>query len=266
MFGLTQALGIVVAGRYLFNSVGSSGALPEVAFKFTVTDGAFSALVIALFVWAILNKHRASRIIFKLFFWLVIIGGAQIVFSVFLSPLSALLLTVLLVVLMVKVRSVLMQNFAVLLAMAGMGAVLGLSISPLIAVWALLILSFYDIIAVYVTKHMVKMAQGMAESGAIFGFIVPLKWSRFREHVKKIKPGKFMILGSGDITLPLVMAVSAISISMAHAWIVALFSMGGLFLTHLLFVNQTQRRPMAALPPIAMMAIVGYLVALLLPF
>lgn len=265
MFGLTQVLGIVVAGQYLFNSVSSSADFPKVAFKFTVTDWAFSMLAIALLVWAILNKHRASRIIFKIFFWLVIIGGAQIIFSVWFSPFLALLLTILLIILMIKARSVLIQNGAVLLAMAGMGVVLGLSISPLIAVLALLILSFYDIIAVYVTKHMVKMAQGMAESGAVFGFIIPFEFSGFREHIKKVKREKFMILGSGDITLPLVMAISAMSVSIRHAWLVALFSMGGLFITHLLFVNQSQRRPMAALPPIAMMAILGYLVALILP-
>ena len=266
LFGLTQVLGIVVAERYLFGLAGSSLRAPEVAFKFSGADWILSALVVALFVWAVLNKHRASRIIFKVFFWLVIIGGAQIIFSVWFPPLCALLMTIGLIVLMLKSRSVLIQNLAVLLAMAGMGVVLGLSISPLIAVWGLLILSFYDIIAVYVTKHMVKMAKGMAESGAVFGFIVPFEWSGFREHVKKAKREKFMILGSGDIALPLVMAVSAMSISVAHAWIVALFSMIGLFLTHLLFVNQSQRRPMAALPPIAMMAIVGYLVALILPF
>ena len=73
-----------------------------------------------------------------------------------------------------------------------------------------------------------------------------------------------MILGSGDIGLPLMFAASLVSTSLWAAVVVALFSVIGLFVTHVLFLNQQQRRPMAALPPIATMAIIGYLVALML--
>lgn len=265
LFGLTQILGIIAARRYLSVLGDSALAAPDISFKFTSTDFIFSALAISFFLWAILKRSQASRMVFKIFFWVVLIGGAQIVLSAWFSPLSSLLIIGLLMALMVKARSILVQNFLVLLAIAGVGLVLGLSITPLMAVWVLLIFSFYDIIAVYVTKHMVKMAQGMAEAGAVFGFIIPMEWSGFHEHVSKIKKEKMMILGSGDIALPLILATSLMRVSIAHSWVTTLFAMGGLFITHLLFVSQRQRRPMAALPPIAMMAIVGYLVALILP-
>ena len=70
-----------------------------------------------------------------------------------------------------------------------------------------------------------------------------------------------MILGSGDIGLPVVLASSVARYSLNAAIIVAVFSLAGLFFTHLIFVNQRERKPMAALPPIATMSIVGYLVA-----
>lgn len=266
LFGLTQVLGILIARRYLFGGETAALSSPEVSLHFSLTDFIFTTALIALFVWMMLRKNRATRVLFRVFFFLVILGGLQIVLNAFLSPVISLLLTVLLIAVMLSAHQVMIQNLLVLVAIAGVGLVIGLSITPLIAVSALLILSFYDILAVYVTKHMVKMAEGMVNAGAIFGFIIPLQFSGLKEKIEKVKPGdKFMILGSGDIALPLILAVSVLRASMAAAWMVAIFSVLGLFITHLLFVNQKQRRPMAALPPIAMMAIVGYLIALIMP-
>lgn len=260
---MTQVLGIVVTQRYLLGISTKVLSSPAVSFYFSIGDFILSAVLIALFVWTMLRRNKTTRVVFRIFFFLVILGGVQIILNAFFSPIFSLLLTVLLIAAMIAARQVMVQNTMILLAIAGVGLVIGLSVTPLIAVWALLILSFYDILAVYVTKHMVRMAEGMVDAGAIFGFIIPMQFSGWREKVKQVKPGdKFMILGSGDIALPLILAVSAARVSMMHAWVIALFSVIGLFITHLLFVNQKQRRPMAALPPIAMMAIVGYLVAI----
>lgn len=74
-----------------------------------------------------------------------------------------------------------------------------------------------------------------------------------------------MILGSGDIIMPLILASSVAGLhGLAGGLTVILFSMAGLFLTFWLFVSQRTRRPMAALPPIAVMAIIGYLASLIL--
>jgi presenilin-like A22 family membrane protease len=73
-----------------------------------------------------------------------------------------------------------------------------------------------------------------------------------------------MILGSGDVGLPLILATSLVGLYVSEAVIVAAFSLVGLFLTHMIFINQEVRRPMAALPPIATMAIIGYVVAVLI--
>jgi presenilin-like A22 family membrane protease len=263
LFGMTQLLGIVVAQRYLFGLTDSPLSSPAVSFQLSPLEIIFSAILAGFFIWAVIKRTRIGQLVFRLFFFLVIIGGTQIIFSAFFSPIFSLALTILLVTGMVWGRGIMLQNFAVMLAIAGIGLVLGLSLTPLMAVWALLILSFYDIFAVYVSKHMVKMAEGMVASGAIFGFIIPTKFSGFKEKIEHVKPGDhFMILGSGDIALPLVLAVAVLKISLAHALVVAIFSLIGLFVTHLLFVTQKQRRPMAALPPIAMMSIVGYLVSI----
>ena len=108
---------------------------------------------------------------------------------------------------------------------------------------------------------MVKLAEAMIQSRAIFGFVIPSSFKSFGERMTQVLPGEqFMILGSGDVILPLLLSASLVRASIYQSVIVALFSVLGLFLMHLIFANQKIRRPMAALPPIAMMSIIGYLI------
>ena len=152
--------------------------------------------------------------------------------------------------------------FLVLVVFSGTQVVLGTIIS---SPWNLAAaLSVYDIIAVYLTKHMVALARSMIEGGAVFGFLVPFEFKGFLYGKERAKTGigeNFLILGSGDIGLPLVFVASLAKVSLASAIITAAFSILGLFLTHLLFFNQIKRRAMAALPPIATVTIIGYLIS-----
>lgn len=79
-----------------------------------------------------------------------------------------------------------------------------------------------------------------------------------------IRSRAVMMLGSGDIGLPLVLATSAVSQSIAAAVIVAGASLIGITVMHWLFVHQERPAPMAALPPIAVSAVLGYLLAVLI--
>ena len=112
---------------------------------------------------------------------------------------------------------------------------------------------------------MVKMAEGMIKTKNIFGLIIPEKSGDFISPIDKAQPGQgFMILGSGDIIMPLILSSSVIISSFLSSLIIIGFSVAGMFLTHILFVNQNVRRPMAALPPIAAMSILGYLLTVFL--
>lgn len=266
LFGAAQALGLWVVYRFLTRPE-LSQLVPDASseFHFTLLDFFILAVFIFLFVLLSVKRGRTSRFFFRGFLWLIIFSGAQIVFSLFLRPFSALLASLAVVIAMTAIPRVWVLNLAVILGLAGIGAVLGLSLKPVIVVWILVVLSTYDILAVYFTGHMVKMAQNMIASRAIFGFIIPNKLSGFKEKISEVRPGEdFMILGSGDIALPLVLITSVARISFVQAFIVAAFSLLGLLATHLIFMNQTVRRPMAALPPIAALSIIGYLVASLI--
>ena len=140
----------------------------------------------------------------------------------------------------------------------------GLSLSIEAAIIILAILSCYDIISVYKIGHMVKMFKGVAKTGAIFSLILPEKFSGFKMKIKDVTPGEgFLYLGGGDLAFPAILMVSALSHSTTSSIAIAIGATFGLSVTHFLFVTQKSRKPMPALPPIALGSILGFLVSML---
>ena len=262
LFAATLAVGIFTAYRY--SLMPDAIQLPEL--KLSFWDALLVIVVLSFFVFAPKYK-RVAKFSFKFFLVFVVFAGTQIIAGAFVNPPMDLAAAVVAVLIFIFLRNVLVHNIGVILGIAGIASVLGLALSPKTALFLLVILSFYDILSVYVTRHMVAMARNMIESGAPFGFIIPSEGASFlksRQEAQAKIGEQFMILGSGDVGLPLILACSLVGLYISEAVIVGIFSLAGLFLTHLIFVNQEVRKPMAALPPIATMAIIGYLVSLLI--
>ena len=159
---------------------------PEI--KFDWGDAVFFA-VLALFFIFFSRYQRAVRFSFKLFLVLIVFSGTSMVASSVLGPLWDIWATFLVVAVFLLIKNVLVHNIGMILGIAGIGSLLGLAISPGTAVIIMIVLSLYDIIAVYATKHMIKMAKAMMESGAIFGFIIPSQMSGFFHTNRKLESG-----------------------------------------------------------------------------
>ncbi len=257
-FIAVQLLGIYV----VFKSMATPGDFrtETLTLKFSPLDISISVIFLILFILLLRHSGRASRLALKTFLGLAILSGCQIVLFSFFDPIIATLIAVTILILFLKLKYVIVHDLAIMAALAGIGAVIGLSLTPMVAAILIAIFSFYDILAVYKTGHMVVMAQGMIRAGAIFGLIIPTYGKDFFADTKDITPGdRFMVLGSGDIALPLALSGAVAKVSLPGALAVAVFATFGLFATHLIFTNQKERRPMAALPPIAAMTILGYL-------
>ena len=262
LFSLAQLIGIFVAlkSRTLIQG-------QNITIDFTAGEIIIFLILSIAFIYFLNRFSHKSRVFFRLVLGLVIFVGSQTVFSLFFGEvIVSTAVAVILAVSVLKVKIILLHNIGMILALAGIGAVLGLSLTPISVIFLLLVLSFYDIIAVYKTGHMVKLAEEMIRARAISGIVLPQKIKDWFENLEKVQPGgRFMILGSGDIVMPLILIASVISsYGLAEGLIVMLFSMFGLFLTYYLFITQKTRRPMAALPPIAVSSIIGYLVSVLI--
>ena len=261
LFWITLGVGMLTAYRSIFQ-VGQRVSIEPVEFSW----GTVAIMVISFFVVSrlITRKPRWGAILLRVFMFLIVFSGIQLVLATFVSWSINLIVSLLLTLAMWYWPRVITHNVAMSLALAGIAAVIGLSITPIVGLFVLATLSLYDIIAVYRTGHMVQLARTMIASGAVFGFIIPRRWHNFFLFRDQARIGdEFMVLGSGDIALPVMFVCSVVTHSLISAAIVGLFASLGLLLTHLIFVNQSQRRAMAALPPIAMMTILGYAVSLL---
>jgi presenilin-like A22 family membrane protease len=199
--------------------------------------------------------------------WLVaLLGGIQILFGTFLPRDIAFIFALFLVIVYAKAATVGFHNFMLVIGLPGIGALLGAGLLPFTAAAVLLVLSLYDIIAVYWTGHMVAMAQRFMEGGVVPGVVVrtapPHAASPF--WITDVRAGgEAVILGTGDLVLPSILAVSAWRfLEPVSGFLTATGAMLGLFVTHQLFFGQQERRPMPALPPIAVGAIAGFLLSL----
>jgi presenilin-like A22 family membrane protease len=168
LFSATLAVGIFTAYRY--SMMPNAVQLPEIRFSFW--DALILIIIISFFVFAPKYK-RVAKFSFRFFLIFIVFAGAQIIAGAVVDGPWDLLAALLMTLVFVFFRSVLVHNIGVIVGIAGIASMLGMAISPTIAILLLVLLSFYDILSVYVTKHMVAMARNMIESGAPFGFIIP---------------------------------------------------------------------------------------------
>ena len=258
LFSATLILGLWAAYQYL--GVSESSLFVQ-ASGFHLYD-LWSLAIVVLILLLAMKFRSVGRFFFRAFLLLLVFAGAVFISGLLFNWPYDLLGALLLLAAFLLWRNVLIHNVAIIITLAGIGALLGISITPTLGIGLLVVLSFYDIIAVYKTKHMIRMAQGMIESGAIFGFIIPNNFRSFMTHRRQAQSQigtQFMILGSGDIGLPVIFASSLVRQSLSQAIIVAIFAVIGLLATHILFVSQAKRKPMEGLPPISTMRVIGYL-------
>lgn len=230
---------------------------PITILQFVIAFILTTILVIALV------KYSRGELLLILLFALAAWAGCQLIFNSFFSIFWAIFLAIAVVMLRYLIPRVFIQNLIVVLAIAGISMHFGLSLSFEKAVVILAFLACYDIISVYQTGHMVKMFKGLVKSGAIFSLVIPEKVSGFKVKLREVKPNEgFLYLGGGDLAFPAILMVSALSYNVISSVAIAIGAVLGLFVAHFLFVTQKKRRPMPALPPIALGSILGFLVSM----
>lgn len=259
-FLFSLILGLGLAAAFELNQL---LALKEIIFPQTSFWGFFITFLLAtLFILLLIRflKFRKEKgVIFKMIFVLVILLGGLLFFKTWLPESFSLIIVISLIFWWLKRPSILNHDLLMIFGLAGAGSTLGLTLQPLTVVALLIFFSVYDYIAVYKTKHMVKMAREMLEQQAILALVVPSEISGFWASLAEIRPGgKFLILGGGDVVFPLLFSVSLMPAGILNSIIIAIFSLIGLFFSFYIFIRQEVRQPIPALPPIAAFSLLGY--------
>jgi len=223
-----------------------------------------SSFLVATFLMLLFLKIFKGKFMFEIFFSGAVIFGAQGPLGIIFVKFTAFLIAIAIAILRFIYPRILTQNLAIIIAIAGIAASLGMSVKPLMALIILILLSVYDIIAVYKTRHMIKLFKGMAKRGAVLALVVPKNfslWLKKFEIIKLENKNEFIFLGTGDLALPVFFAISALSSGIEFSLFIIFGAIIGFIVNHIIFINQKEKKPIPALPAIALFSILGYIVS-----
>ena len=285
MFVVTQMIGIYTVNHYLVpdNALPFGLEPPEIEKEsdyYSIFPGIIIAFIIAILLFLFLTRLKIEFVL-KLWFFVVVLLALSIFFFSVLSPLNYALTFSLLIALplaFIKIygRNFLVHNFTELLIYPGIAAVFVPILNVLTVVGLLVLISIYDIWAVWHSGIMQKMAKYQIKQLKVFsGFFVPylsknvkiriakLKktLSRSQLNKKKIKIN-VAILGGGDIVFPIIAAgVMLKTLGIVSALLVALGATLGLAY---LFFFAEKRKFYPAMPFITGGILAGILISYLI--
>ncbi len=265
---LVQLLALFVAAQVIGLSVGYALVQEEVKASIITENpddvvnslGLFVYIIVFTGILLLIIKFYRGWLLFKLLDTIVVFLTSIIVFSVFLAPFDAILvLAVALAVVLLRWvfrENIFLRNFTSLVATAGAGSIIGVSLGVVPILVFIVLLSVYDFIAVFKTKHMVTLAKSITKKNLSFTFAMPTKKHTFE-------------LGTGDMVIPLAFAVSVLGVTskqfpenlpliFAAPAMVLLGSIIGLLFT-LNYSSAHVGKALPALPPqtILMLAMLG---------
>ncbi len=163
------------------------------------------------------------------------------------------------------------KNAAAIISSGGVAAIFGFSLGFLPTVLFIILLSIYDYIAVFKTKHMIEMARELSTrqlSFAVTAKQVPERKAKEKTEVyveRAMREGERLDLGTGDLSVPAMISVSAYSLGpngLIYSLAVAIGSPLSLYFL-LKFVSK-QRVFLPALPPICLGGMAGLLLVKLI--
>ncbi len=231
----------------------------------------FFGVVMVMAVILFIIPLDKLRLFFRILFALMFAWGAFIVSYFFMPDPAAYTLAALAGFLWLFWAKIWLHNILLLVALAAVGAIFGFMFSPWTFIIFMLIIAVYDILAVRF-GFMVWMADRLSGTASLPAFIFPKKTSDLAMNIKTVQVGELKkeaadkrehtILGGGDIGFPIMLANSVyFAYNMNSAILVGAFAFVGLMGAFIIQRIWLKGKPMPALPPIAVMSLIGFLIA-----
>lgn len=274
IFFLSQVVGLYVTSKH-----SESSTLPLNIEKPKVENKSTSFISIAVFIiiatvlGLLLIKFNLGRV-WKIWFFFGIFLTLVISLSAFIDQKYAIILALSLALIRLLKDNVFIHNFTEIFIYGAMSAILSPILNIFSAFALLFVISIYDYIAVYKTKHMVKLAKFQSKSKHFAGLMIPYSLRKSSKLSGKIVSGKgeasnddnaVAILGGGDIGFPLmfasvVMLQSGLSVFDIRSYIIPVFAT--IALTGL-FIFGSSKKFYPAMPYLTAGCTAGYLVLML---
>ena len=286
MFFISQLIGIFVIKQYFSNELPYGMQPPEMKPTASLTS-ILTSMIIAIFLIFILMKFKAQLFLKLWFFLVVILALALSINSLFLFfkidsylAIIPIIISIPLAIYKIFKRNIIIHNTTELFVYPGIAAVFVPILNLPAIIILLLLISVYDIYAVWHSGFMQKMAKFQINQLKIFtGFFLPYADKKTKEKIKFLKekyknkiPNKILktkkfkiqlaILGGGDVVFPMILAgVVLKAFGFFPALIISLFATLSLLY---LFVLAKKGKFYPAMPYLTAGCVAGYAVILLL--
>jgi len=284
-FVITQLLAIF-SGAMWISAASKSKELQELSVAPLPKDDPANSLIYLIYILfgaafiIVLSRFYKGMMLFKLIEFAVIGSSSAVVFLALalwagIGLFPAIILSALAgsVFAFLKFMVSELKNIAAIISSAGVGALFGFSLGFLPTILFAILLSIYDYIAVFKTKHMIEMARELSSrqlSFAVTAKRIPErkpKESAEKYVQRAMEEGERLDLGTGDLAVPAMLAVSAFGLGangLIYALAAAAGSTASIYLL-LEFVSK-QRVFLPALPPICLGGALALLAVMLAGF
>jgi presenilin-like A22 family membrane protease len=233
----------------------------------------FVALIVVVGLVLFFIPLSALKFLFRMLFALLFTWGVFILGVFWLPFWVAVALALVIGAAWLFFPRVWLHDLVLIIAVASVAAVFGRLISPWTAMILLGALALYDCFAVRF-GYMLWMANKMSQTAALPAFILPRHGAELRSPVVHMDLGKvadtdpedraYSVLGGGDIAFPLLLTASVyFARGLGSSLIIAAFGLGGLVAAYLIQSFILKGKPMPALPPIAVLSLIGLLIVIL---
>lgn len=274
MFVLTQVIGLAMVSYYSkdFSKLPFGTSPPEGTNPGTNVISIFISIAIAVTIILLLMKFR-SELFLRIWFFAVVTLALGISFNAIFSfsqysQYIALAVAIPLAIVKIFKRNIIVHNLTELLIYPGIAVIF----IPLLNIWTgvllLLLLSAYDMYAVWHSGFMQKMAKYQIEKVRVFsGFLIPYISSKDKAKMISVSKSKsksknakqikvpVAVLGGGDVVFPIIFAgLILISLGLLSAILV---SVGASIALFILFYFAEKGKAYPAMPFITLGCFVG---------
>ena len=261
LFLITQITGLLIIKNYLpKETLPFNIEKPEIAEE-TSFIPLFITIIIATVVAFILIRFSAFKL-WKLWFFISIFACLLIALAAFIPELIALPIAFIFTSFRIFKPNFIIHNLTEIFIYGGLAAIFVPVLSIFSITILLVLISFYDMIAVWKTKHMIKLAKFQTKSRMFAGLLVPYQIPHKikTKETQKLEPGRTAILGGGDMGFPLLFAGVVLKTSnFLNSFIIVLTTTLVLFL---LFYFAEKKKFYPAMPFLSLGCLLGYLITL----
>ena len=290
-FFIAQLVGLLIINQYIdhkktqetnkieYKPLPYNLERPEVENQSTSFIYITIAILIGTVIVLVLAKFNKGMI-WKIWFFITVFITLSIAFAAFFNSIIAAVLALAFSIFKFYRPNVILQNITEIFIYGGLASIFVPILNVFGAFMLLIVISIYDYIAVFKTKHMVKMAKFQSNSKVFAGLMIPYERGKIasKPQINEVREpsasGKsehsVAILGGGDIGFALIFAGAAMKslmlkesllLGFLKTMIIPIFAS---FALSYLLVKGQRNKFYPAMPAITIGCFIGYLVILVI--